>query len=182
MAFLPNINMTKSIKFGTIKQFCGMPYLLCACWRQGHLLLRLTEIGAREINQGWGLLSQFPPLRYFPSFSESPKHTFAIEYHVYIWHVSPQLSCGDTCQIWMWLKESNRYFCKIKNFAYGEISERSFSNPHTRAIVSYVMQLLVQAHNLELQLKLGHVWVITSRFSHVDVITHFMSYSWCHFR
>ena len=30
----------------------------------------------------------------------------------------------------MWFKESNSYFRKIENFAYGEISERSFSNPH----------------------------------------------------
>ena len=30
----------------------------------------------------------------------------------------------------MWFRESNSYFCKIENFAYGEISERSFSNPH----------------------------------------------------
>ena len=57
------------------------------------------------------------------------KQTLAIEYHVYIWQVSPQLSCADTRQIWMWFRESNRYFCKIENFAYGEISERSFSNP-----------------------------------------------------
>ena len=25
------------------------------------------------------------------------------------------------------------YFCEIENFAYGEINERSFSNPHPRA-------------------------------------------------
>ena len=79
---------------------------------------------------GWGLLSQFPPFRYFPNFSALSKHPFVLEYHVYIWQVSPQLSCGDSCQIWMWLKESNSYFCKIENFAYGEINERSFSNPH----------------------------------------------------
>ena len=30
----------------------------------------------------------------------------------------------------MWLKESDRYLCKIENFAYGEINERNFSNPH----------------------------------------------------
>ena len=54
----------------------------------------------------------------------------AIEYHIYIWQVSPQLSCSDACQIWMWFKESNRYFCKIENFAYREINKRSFSNPH----------------------------------------------------
>ena len=80
--------------------------------------------------QGWELLSQFSPFRYFPHFLLLSKQTLAIEYHVYIWQVSPQLSCGDTCQIWMWFRESNRYFCKIENFAYGEISERSFSNPH----------------------------------------------------
>ena len=70
-------------------------------------------------------LSQFPPFRYFPNFSELWNHTLAIEYHVYIWQVSPQLSCG-TCQIWMWLKEFNMYFCKIENFAHGEINEWSF--------------------------------------------------------
>ena len=53
----------------------------------------------------------------------------AIEYHVYSWQVSPQLSCDATYQIWMWLKEFNTYLCEIKNFAYGEINERCFSNP-----------------------------------------------------
>ena len=79
---------------------------------------------------GWGLLSQFSPFRYFPYFPLLSKQKLAIEYHAHIWQVSPQLSCGDTCQRWMWFRESNRYFCKIENFAYGEISERSFSNPH----------------------------------------------------
>ena len=79
---------------------------------------------------GWGLLRRFPPFRYFPNFSTSPKYMLAIEYHVHIWQVSPQLSCGDTCQIWMRFKECNRYFCQIENFAYGEIDERNFRNPH----------------------------------------------------
>ena len=35
----------------------------------------------------------------FPNFSSLSKHTLAIEYHVYIRQVSPQLSCGGTCQI-----------------------------------------------------------------------------------
>ena len=48
----------------------------------------------------------------------------SIEYHVHIWQVSPQLSCGDTCQ------KNETGTCEIKNFAYGEIDERSFSNPH----------------------------------------------------
>ena len=84
------------------------------------------------LHQGWGLLSQFSPFRYSPYFPLLSKQTLAIECHVYIWQVLPQLSCGDTCQIWMWFRESNRYFCNIEYFAYGEISERSFSNPHPR--------------------------------------------------
>ena len=69
---------------------------------------------------------------YIPKFSALSKNTLTVKYRVYIWQVSPQLSCGDTCQIWMWFEESNMYFCKIENFAYGEINERSFSNPHPR--------------------------------------------------
>ena len=57
------------------------------------------------------------------------KHTLAIEYHIYIWQVSLQLSCSDTCQILIWVKESNRNFYKIENFAYGEINEHGFNNP-----------------------------------------------------
>ena len=51
------------------------------------------------IIQMWGLLNQFPPCRYFPIPSGSWRHTLALEYQVYIWHVSPQLSGSDTCQI-----------------------------------------------------------------------------------
>ena len=80
--------------------------------------------------QGRGLLSQFPPFRYFPNFSSLSNHTLTAKYRIYIWQVSPQLSCGDTCQIWMWFDESNMYFCETENFACGEINERSFSNPH----------------------------------------------------
>ena len=83
------------------------------------------------IDLGWGLLSQFLPFRYFPNFSALSKQTLAIEYHVYIWQVSPQLSCGDTCQIYMWFEKFNMYFCHIENFAYGEINERNFRNPHS---------------------------------------------------
>ena len=77
------------------------------------------------------------PISSVPLFSEflvMSKETSAIEYHVYIWQVSLQLSCSDICQIWMWFEESNMYFCHIKNFAYGEINERSFSNPHPSTV------------------------------------------------
>ena len=93
------------------------------------------------------LLSSWLP--YFPNFSALSKHTLDIEYHVYIWQVSPQLSCGDTCQIWMWFNESKRYFCKIENFAYGEINKHSFSNPHpwTESSRHWSMGTLWLEHN-----------------------------------
>ena len=94
-------------------------------------------------HQGWGWLSQFV-LFYFPNFSVLLKHTLAIEYHVYIWRVSPQLNYGDTCQIWMWFKEYNRYFCKIENFAYGEINERSFNSPHPKVTYPTAPQYLIR--------------------------------------
>ena len=55
-------------------------------------------LGAKSI-AGVGLLSQFPPFRYFPNLLVSSKHTSPIEYRVYIWQVSPQLTCQGTCQI-----------------------------------------------------------------------------------
>ena len=85
---------------------------------------------------GWRLLSQFPPFRYFPNFSSLLKQT--VKYRIYIWLVSPQVSCGDTCQIWMWFDESNMYFCETENFAYGEINEPSLSTPHPWPVVRCV--------------------------------------------
>ena len=79
---------------------------------------------------GVGWLNQFLTIHYFSNFSVLSKHMLAIEYHVRIWQVSPQHSCGDTCQTWTWFKDCNRYFSKIENFAYGEINGRSLSNPH----------------------------------------------------
>ena len=71
------------------------------------LTLRLTIFSLSDIVRlqtwnpvlVWGLQGQFPPFRYFPNLSVLSKHMLAIEYHVYIWQVSPQLSCGGTCQI-----------------------------------------------------------------------------------
>ena len=46
------------------------------------------------INQAWG---QIPAFRNFSSFSKLSENGLPIEYHF-------QLSCCDTCQIWMWFK------------------------------------------------------------------------------
>ena len=34
--------------------------------------------------------------------------------YIHIWQMSPQLSCGDTCQIWMWFNSSCVDFRKAK--------------------------------------------------------------------
>ena len=84
------------------------------------------------VGGGWWVVVT-KPISSVPSFFHFPllsKQKLAFEYHIYIWQVSPHRSYGDTCQIWMWFEESNGCFCKIENFAYGEISERSFGNPH----------------------------------------------------
>ena len=101
-----------------------------------------THIDHRSIDLrvggcGWcwrGVLIQFPPFRYFPHFPTLSTlwiNMLAIAYHIYIRQVSPQSSCSDISQIWIWLKESNRYFCKIENSAKGEINERSLRNPRS---------------------------------------------------
>ena len=109
------------------------------CWRL-HETGKATS--ARIAALGWGLLSQFSPFRYFPIFSEWSKQWLPVWYQVNIWQVSPQLSCGDTWQIWTWLKLSDLYFCQIKISRNGEINERSFSNPHPRVAMLAHLPLL----------------------------------------
>ena len=50
---------------------------------------------------GVGVTKPISSVPLFSEFLEMSKESLAIEYHVYIWQVSPQLSCGDICQIWM---------------------------------------------------------------------------------
>ena len=47
-------------------------------------------------------------------FKESSKAVLPNEYHIHIWEILLQLSYGSTYQIWMWLKESYKYFCNSK--------------------------------------------------------------------
>ena len=51
----------------------------------------------------WGGSYEAIPL-FLGIFLAFLKHILTAEYHVYIWQVSPQISCADTCQIWMWFK------------------------------------------------------------------------------
>ena len=55
------------------------------------------------------------------------QHWLSNQYHIYIWLVTPQLSCGDTCQIWKWLKIITG-IAKLKGKLIGEMNDRSFCN------------------------------------------------------
>ena len=116
----------------------------CASW-----LARRAYI--QPAGLGWVLLSQFSPFRYFPNFSALWVHTLVIEYHIHICQVSPQLNYGDTCQIWMLLKEFNRYICNIGNFVYREINKWSFSDPHSWYVAKYTgaIALIVSVARME---------------------------------
>ena len=99
---------------------------------------------------GVGVAKPISSVPLFPNFSASPKYMLAIEYHIHIWQLSPQLSC----QIWMRCKGSNRYFCRINNLAYGEINDRSCSTPpprHHRGATWPPLRLKLPAIRLVLQ-------------------------------
>ena len=100
-------------------------------WKHAAICHNLTT----SIGPGVGVTKPISPVPLFSQIFCIIKNMLTVKYRVSIWQVSPQLSCGDTCQIWMWFQESNMYFCEIENFAYGEINERSFSNPHPRTVM-----------------------------------------------
>ena len=110
--------------------------MVCVLYHIDVTFLLLNK-GKPDRFNGWGLLSFFFRSVIFPIFSSSSKHTLTVKNRVYVWRVSPQLSCGDTCQIWMWFEQNDIHFCKIENFAYWKVNERSFSNPHPMAADQY---------------------------------------------
>ena len=95
--------------------------------------LSLMGLKLKHVSNGVGLLNQLPLYYWFFwgfFFSISSKRCPIITYHGHICQVSPQLSCGDTWQIWPWFMRFNLYCSKIKKFCNREINERSLSNPH----------------------------------------------------
>ena len=91
------------------------------------LLSAITFVQYRSevLFPGVGVTKPISSVPLFSEFSSNVKTNVSYRYHVYIWQVSPQLSCVDTCQLWMWFEEAKMYFCHIENFAYGEINERT---------------------------------------------------------
>ena len=65
----------------------------------------------------------------FSHFSELPNHCLSDECPVNIWLASLHVRCGDTCQIWTWLRHFISYCCKIKIVPSGDSNDWGFSNP-----------------------------------------------------
>ena len=91
---------------------------------------------------GLGFTKPISPIQLFSKF-----FSIGIAYNIYIWQVSPQLSCGDTCQIWTWFKKSNIYFCIIENRACREINEQSALVTPLSMVYLSMMLAEVQASN-----------------------------------
>ena len=93
----------------------GLDALLHTTFVYGHPSPNVSN----DLAYRWGFMGRVNyanSIRYFAYFSASWIHTLAIEYHVYIWQMSPQLSCGDTCKIWMWfLKNLPCTFARSKS-------------------------------------------------------------------
>ena len=88
-------------------------------FKQGNLFL------ISKFNLGWCWSIYSPRTILFPIFSTLKTHdSFRISYSYLT--VFMQLSWGDTHQIWMWFKESNRYVGKIKFFPHRGIIEQCF--------------------------------------------------------
>ena len=120
---------------------------------------------------GCELLNQFLPFQYLCIFSESSLYLLPVEYHIHIWQVLPQLSCGGNWQIWMWSKKSESYVWKSENFSNIDINKQSFINPHLRSrlclyncCVYFNIMLL---YTLQM-VSITKCWLVSWFLSHLD--------------
>ena len=95
-----------------------------------------TRQDTTSLHESAGLFSQYISFCHFSDLSSLSRHWTSIDHSLFIWHVSPQLSCGDTCQIWMWFKYLTSHFIRSKI----SLAERNFSKPHS----CYVQNLVAK--------------------------------------
>ena len=92
---------------------------------------------------GWGLLKLCSLISLLGLFLNSKTCLLYPVNHIHIWQVSPQLSCGSTCQTWMWFQIGNQCFRVIEKLINYWKGENWFSNPHpctwdsSRSVWSY---------------------------------------------
>ena len=105
-----------------------MPVMVTDVWQP--LTRCPNSMPMSQSHPGVGVIE---PISSVPLFSE---FFSIIKTHVTYWISRLYLTGDAAAQLWWHLSKINviwinkRYFCKNENFAYGEINERSFSNPH----------------------------------------------------
>ena len=107
-----------------------------------------------------GLLNWFPSFCYIPNFSALSKHTLAfVEYHVQIWLVSSQMSCGDTHQthddVIKW-KHFQRYWPFVRGICRSPVN-----SPHKAQWRGALMFSLICTLNKRLSKQSGGWWFET---------------------
>ena len=93
-------------------------------------LVRYRDTSSVAMASGVGLPSQIPASHYFLNFQHCQNTRQLLNMMFIFGRCQPQP--GYIWQLWMWFEECNVYLCHIEKFAYGEINERSFTNPHPR--------------------------------------------------
>ena len=78
---------------------------------------------------GWGLLKLRSSISPYAKFSISQKYLLHSLNLFHIWQVSPQLSCGDTCQIWTWYSIAHMYFDDVENWENNGTEEMGLVTP-----------------------------------------------------
>ena len=76
------------------------------------------------------------------------KRCFTLIYHVDIWQVSTQRSCGDTCRTSTWCNDSDR--CSFKYAYIGVMNEPSFGNHLPSLIMTNQCNAVLQKSGLNL--------------------------------
>ena len=62
-----------------------------------------------------GYFAKFLHSTIFPVFQNKDKTSN----HVHIWQVSPELNCGNTCQIWIWFDYYASAFRRWRHYVFG---------------------------------------------------------------
>ena len=100
-------------------------------WTWCHELCSFRVLFPLHVIRGWGLLKLH--LWISPLWLFKILQNWMLDYlnHVHIWQLSPQLSCSDTCQIWMWYVIVIPCFDKTKKNGRNNKNEgKWFCNPH----------------------------------------------------
>ena len=66
------------------------------------------------------------------------KYLLGLLYHIHIWQVSPQLSCDDTCQIWVWYVTGHPCFVNYELWKKNSEQQKLVPVPPTQDPVQHI--------------------------------------------